>query len=118
LVTGVSSGETYQRAVTTETLIQHSTEQTLLLAMSFFKLGIGGYIYLIVKNLEATSRHAKSRLGPDAEKPRKPFFRSLFPKLLIAGTDVQFINVGVLMVIWDINALNLLNLQFTGQTSG
>ncbi len=118
IVTGVSSGDIYRGAVTTETLIQHSTEQILLLAMSLFKLGIGGYIYIIVKNLESTGKHAISRLAPDAPKQNPPFFRRLFPKLLVLGTDVQFINVGIIMVIWDLNALNLLNLQFAGQTSG
>src|SRR5574340_819282 len=62
IVTGVSSGYVYQRAITTDTLISHSTEQSLLLAMSFFKLAIGGYIYTIVRNLEKTSARARSRL--------------------------------------------------------
>lgn len=118
LVTGVSNGNIYQRAVTVDTLIQHSTEQTLLLAMSLFKLGIGGYIYFIVRNLESTGKHAMSRLAPNAESPRRPFFRNLFPRLLVFGTDVQLINVGIIMAIWDLNALNLLHLQFIGQTSG
>lgn len=118
LVTGVSSGALYQQAITTDTLIQHSTEQILLLAMSLFKLGIGGYIYTIVRKLESTGSHAMTKLSPDREKPKRPFFRTWFPRLLVFGTDVQFINVGVLMAIWDINALNLLHLQFIGQTSG
>ncbi len=118
IVTGVTSGDVYQKAITTETLIQHSTEQSLLLAMSFFKLAIGGYIYTIVRNLEKTSKHAMSRLAADAKPPRQPFFRNLFPRLLVLGTDIQFINVGIIMVLWDINALNLLRMQFLGQTSG
>jgi len=118
IVTGVTSGATYQGAITTETLIQHSTEQSLLLAMSFFKLAIGGYIYTIVRNLEKTSGHARSRLAPDVKPPRKPFFRNLFPSLLVLGTDIQFVNVGIIMVLWDLNALNLLHLQFIGQTTG
>ncbi len=118
IVTGVSSGYIYQRAITTETLISHSTEQSLLLAMSFFKLAIGGYIYTIVRNLEKTSVRARSRLALDAKPLRQPFFRKLFPRLLVLGTDVQFINVGIIMVLWDLNALNLLNLQFLGQTTG
>ncbi len=118
IVAGVSNGEVYQRAITTETLIQHSTEQSLLLAMSFFKLAIGGFIYTIVRNLEKTSKHAMSRLAPDAKPLLQPFFRSLFPRLLVLGTDIQFINVGIIMVLWDINALNLLHMQFLGQASG
>lgn len=118
IVTGVTSGDVYQRAVTTETLIQHSTEQSLLLSMSLFKLAIGGYIYTIVRNLEKTSVHAMRRLSPGAKPPKQPFFRHLFPRLLVLGTDVQFINVGVIMVLWDLNALNLLHMQFLGQTSG
>ncbi len=118
IVSGVTGGVAYQGAVTTETLIQHSTEQSLLLAMSFFKLAIGGYIYIIVRNLEKTTRHARSRLTPDMKPPRRPFFRNLFPRLLILGTDIQLVNVGVIMVIWDLNALNLLHLQFIGQTTG
>jgi hypothetical protein len=118
VVIGVSNGGIYQTAVTVDTLIQHSTEQTLLLAMSLFKLGIGGYIYFIVRNLESTGKHSMNRLAPDAKQSRRPFFRNLFPRLLVLGTDVQLINVGIIMVIWDLNALNLLHLQFIGQTSG
>jgi hypothetical protein len=118
IVAGTTSGATYQGAITTETLIQHSTEQSLLLAMSFFKLAIGGYIYVIVRNLEKTSRHAIGRLAPGVKPSPKPFFRNLFPRLLVLGTDIQFVNVGVIMVLWDLNALNLLHLQFLGQTSG
>src|SRR5574340_662619 len=62
-VTGVASGTTYQGAVTTEKLIQHSTEQNLLLAMSLFKLAIGGFIYVIVRNLEKTDTHAVGKLA-------------------------------------------------------
>jgi len=118
LLTGISSGTTYQGSITLETIVNHSTEQILLLAMSLFKLGIGGYIYTIVRQLEKTGIHAMEKLAPDAQKPSEPFFRKLFPRLLVIGTDVQLINVGVLMVIWDLNALNLLHLQFVGQTSG
>lgn len=117
-LTGVQSGATYQGAVTAERLLQHSTEQSLLLAMSFFKLAIGGYIYVIVRNLEKTSRHARSKLNPDIGPAPKPFFRKLFPRLLVLGTDIQLVNVGIMMVLWDVNALNLLHLQFLGQTSG
>jgi hypothetical protein len=118
LITGISSGAVYQQAVTTDMLIQHSTEQILLLAMSLFKLGIGGYIYTIVRKLESTGNNALVKLSPGNAKPKRPFFRNLFPRLLVFGTDVQLINVGVIMVIWDLNALNLLHLQFIGQTSG
>jgi hypothetical protein len=118
IVTGVTGGATYQGAITIETLVSHSTEQSLLLAMSFFKLAIGGYIYLIVRNLEKTSRHARRQLAPDLKPPRRPFFRNLFPRLLVFGTDIQLVNVGVIMVLWDLNALNLLHLQFIGQTTG
>jgi len=117
LLTGISSGAAYQGSITIETIIDHSTEQILLLAMSLFKLGIGGYIYTIVKQLEKTT-HATNKLAPDAKEPNEPFFRRLFPNLLVVGTDVQLVNVGILMVIWDINAFNLLHLQFIGQTSG
>jgi hypothetical protein len=118
LITGISTGTVYQQAVTTDTLIQHSTEQVLLLAMSLLKLGIGGYIYTIVRRLEFTGNNALVKLSLGKGKPKKPFFRNLFPRLLVFGTDVQLINVGVIMVIWDLNALNLLHLQFIGQTSG
>jgi len=118
LLAGVSSGTSYQASITVETIINHSTEQILLLAMSLFKLGIGGYIFTIVSQLEKTGAQARNKLAPDAERSGQPFFRKLFPKLLVLGTDVQFINVGILMVIWDVNALNLLNLQFIGLTSG
>jgi len=118
IVTGVTGGAGYQGAITIETLISHSTEQSLLLAMSFFKLAIGGYIYVIVRNLEKTSRHARKRLAPEMKLPRKPFFRNLFPRLLVLGTDIQLVNVGAIMVLWDLNALNLLHLQFIGQTTG
>ncbi len=118
ILAGVGTGPSYQGALTVDTLIQHSTEQLLLLGMSFFKLGVGGYIYTIVKNLESTGKHAQSQLAPNTPMQKAPFFRKLFPVLLVLGTDVQFVNVGVIMVIWDLNALNLLNLQFAGIAAG
>ncbi len=119
---GSPATSSYTQTITTETLIQHSTEQILLLAMSLFKLAIGGFIFLIVQQLVATRKHIMKRaevsgihFGP---APKNPFFAKLFPILLILGTDVQFINVGVLMTIWDLNALNILHLQLAGITSG
>ncbi len=111
-----------QQAVTIETIVSHSTEQLLLLAMSLFKLAIGGFIFLIVQNLVATRKYvmakAKESGVPVGPEPKTPMFVKLFPVLLIAGTDIQFINVGALMSIWDLNALNILNMQFGGTASG
>ncbi len=118
ILAGVTSGDIYNRAITIDTLIQHSNEQILLLAMSLLKLGIGGSIFFIVKNLHSTQKHAVNRLASNTATPKPPFFTRLFPRLLIFGTDVQFINVGVLMTIWDLNAINLLHLQSIGQTQG
>jgi hypothetical protein len=111
-----------QQAITIETVISHSTEQLLLLAMSLFKLAIGGFIFLIVQQLVATRRYvmakAKASGVPVGPEPKTPMFAKLFPLLLVLGTDIQFINVGVLMSIWDLNALNILNMQFSGTASG
>jgi hypothetical protein len=119
LTTGTSSA---QQAITIETIVSHSTEQLLILAMSFFKLAIGGFIFLIVQNLVGTRKYvmakAKASGVPVGPEPNTPMFSKLFPILLILGTDIQFINVGVLMSIWDLNALNILNMQFTGIASG
>ncbi len=111
-----------QQAITIETIISHSTEQLLLLAMSFFKLAIGGFIFLIVQQLVATRKYvmakAKASGVPVGPEPKTPMFAKLFPILLIIGTDIQFINVAVLMSVWDLNALNILNMQFGGTASG
>ncbi len=119
---GSPSTTSFQQAITIETLISHSTEQILLLAMSLFKLAIGGFIFLIVQNLAATRKFAVAKAEavgiPMGPAPKTPFFAKLFPILLVVGTDIQFFNVGVLMSIWDLNALNLLNLQFAGTTAG
>jgi hypothetical protein len=119
LTTGTSSA---QQAITIETIVSHSTEQVLLLAMSFFKLAIGGFIFLIVQNLVGTRKYvmakAKASGVPVGPEPKTPIFAKLFPILLILGTDIQFINVGVLMSIWDLNALSILNMQFSGTPSG
>jgi hypothetical protein len=119
---GSPSTASYQQAITIETLINHSTEQILLLAMSLFKLAIGGFIFLIVQNLVATRKYAVAKAEaagiPMGPAPKTPFFAKLFPILLVLGTDIQFFNVGVLMSIWDLNALNLLNFQFAGLNVG
>ncbi len=119
---GSPSTTSFQQAITIETLINHSIEQILLLAMSLFKLAIGGFIFLIVQNLVATRKHAMAKAEatgiPMGPAPKTPFFAKLFPILLVIGTDIQFFNVGVLMSIWDLNALNLLNFQFGGITAG
>jgi hypothetical protein len=111
-----------QQAITIETIVSHSTEQLLLLAMSFFKLAIGGFIFLIVQQLVATRKYAMAKAKaagvPVGPEPKTPIFAKLFPILLILGTDIQFINVGVLMSIWDLNALNILSMQFNGTASG
>lgn len=118
---GSPSTSSFQQAVTIDTLISHSVEQMLLLGMSLFKLAIGGFIFLIVQNLVATRKYAVAKAEkagiPMGSVPRTPFFSKLFPILLVVGTDIQFFNVGVLMSIWDLNALNLLGLQFAGATS-
>ncbi len=117
-----TSADSARQAITIETIISHSTEQLLLLAMSFFKLAIGGFIFLIVQNLVATRKYvmakAKASGVPVGPEPKTPMFAKLFPILLIIGTDIQFVNVGVLMSIWDLNALNILNMQFGGTASG
>ncbi len=117
-----SSANSARQAITTETLISHSTEQMLLLAMSLFKLAIGGFIFLIVQQLVATRKYVTSRAKaagvPGGPEPKTPLFAKLFPIILVLGTDVQFFNVGVLMSIWDLNALNILNMQFAGASAG
>ncbi len=117
-----STSESARQVITTETIIQHSIEQILLLAMSFFKLAIGGFIFLIVQNLVATRKYVTTRAQasgvPVGPAPKTPTFAKIFPILLILGTDIQFFNVGVLMTLWDLNALNILGLQFAGTTSG
>ncbi len=117
-----STSESARQVITTETIIQHSTEQILLLAMSLFKLAIGGFIFIIVQNLVATRKYVMSRAEasgvPAGPAPKTPVFAKIFPLLLILGTDIQFFNVGVLMTIWDLNALNILGMQFAGTTSG
>ncbi|MBI4258340.1 MAG: hypothetical protein HY619_05230 [Thaumarchaeota archaeon] len=115
LVSGVTSGDIYERAITVETLLNHSTEQILLLAMSLLKLAIGGTIFMIVKTISSTGKQAQTASGGSA--PRKPWFVKIFPILLVLGTDVQFVNVGVLMTVWDLNALSLLSMQFSGATT-
>lgn len=119
---GSTPATSYQQTITSETLINHSTEQILLLAMSLFKLAIGGFIFLIVQNLTATRkrimREAESSgisLGP---APKTPLFSKIFPIMLVLGTDIQFINVGIFMTIWDLNALNILKMQFAGTATG
>ncbi len=119
---GSTSTTSYQQSITTETIINHSTEQVLLLAMSLFKLAIGGFIFFIVQNLTA----ARKRIMREAEAsgvslgppPKTPLFAKLFPIMLVLGTDIQFINVGVFMTIWDLNALNILHMQFAGAATG
>jgi hypothetical protein len=117
-----SSTDSARQVITTETLISHSIEQMLLLAMSLFKLAIGGFIFLIVQQLVATRKYvmakAKAAGVPVGPEPKTPFFAKLFPIILVLGTDVQFFNVGVLMTIWDLNALNILNMQFSGASAG
>lgn len=119
---GSPTVESFRQTITIETVIQHSTEQLLLLAMSFFKLAIGGFIFLIVQNLVATGKHVMARAKasgvPMGSAPKTPFFVKIFPVLLILGTDIQFFNVGVLMSIWDLNALNILGMQFAGTDTG
>ncbi len=117
-----STSESARQVITTETIIQHSIEQILLLAMSLFKLAIGGFIFIIVQNLVATRKYVMSRAEasgvPAGPAPKTPVFAKIFPLLLILGTDIQFFNVGVLMTIWDLNALNILGMQFAGTTTG
>ncbi|MBI2127261.1 MAG: hypothetical protein HYU02_08145 [Thaumarchaeota archaeon] len=119
---GSSIVESFRQTITTETIIQHSIEQILLLAMSILKLAIGGFIFLIVQNLVATRKYVitKAQAGgvPIEEEPKTPFFAKIFPLLLILGTDIQFFNVGILMTIWDLNALNILGMQFAGTATG
>ncbi len=117
-----SSTDSARQIITIETIIQHSTEQILLLAMSFFKLAIGGFIFIIVQNLVATRKYATARAEasgvPVGPTPKTPMFSQVFPILLILGTDIQFFNVGVLMSIWDLNALSIIGMQLAGTTSG
>lgn len=119
LLTGVETGDVYEKAATPDVLVGHSVEQIMLLAMSLLKLGIGGAIFIIVQNLKATGMgvmQAFGSAGIKSPKMKAPFFEKLFPILLTVGTDVQLVNVLIIMTFWNVNALNLLDLTADGVT--
>lgn len=116
---GDTTSASYRAALTIEAMTLRFLEIIPLYGLGFLKLGIGFAIATIVMNLRATGQSTRADLkktGMKLPEFTPPFYGRNFVRFLVIGILVETVSV-VIMLGWMITGLQLIALQFAGQTN-